>query len=119
MNKDEFSKRLADGEEGILSDDEIRKILVKSLSPEAEGRFKGYTNMIIAIEEFSECNKEVTKVLRGKADRINLIEELADAQLSIQYIQEICGISDDVLKKAISIKMKRVSDTLKETNNWG
>lgn len=118
MNRDEFSKRLSDENEGILSDNDIKEILIKSLSPEKDGKFKGYTNMIIAVEEFSECNKEVTKYLRGKSDTVNLIEELADAQLSIYYIQEICGISDDILKKAMSIKMKRVNDTLQGTNNW-
>lgn len=117
MDRDEFSKKLINDEEP-LSDAQIKEILISSLSPETENKFRGYTNMIIAIEEFAECSKEITKVLRGKPDRVHLIEELADVQLSIMYIQEILQISDSCLKKAISVKMKRVNDTLEECNKW-
>lgn len=117
MNKDEFSKKLSNIEE-LLTDSQVKEILINSLSPETESKFRGYNNMIIAIEEFAECSKEITKVLRGKPDKVHLIEELADVQLSIMYIQEICQISDSCLKKAISVKMNRVNDTLKKYNKW-
>lgn len=35
-------------------------------------------------------------------------EELADVQLGIYYVQEICGIATDDLHKAMNVKMKRL-----------
>ncbi len=67
----------------------------------------GTQNLVIIMEELMEAAHEVSKYLRGKADMTALIEELADAALSIRYVQQICGISDDELNKAINVKLKR------------
>lgn len=79
-----------------------------------DGNSRGYRNLIIAMEELSELNVEVSKELRGKGDKYHILEELADAQLSIYYIQEICGISDDDLHKALNIKTCRLEEKLEE-----
>lgn len=69
--------------------------------------FKGCRNLIIVMEEFAECSQQVAKWLRGKGDKISLLEETADALIGIKYIQKICGISDEELNKAVNAKITR------------
>lgn len=77
-----------------------------------DGNPRGHRNLIIAIEELSELSKEISKELRGKGDNTNILEELADVQIGIFYIQEICKINDEDLNKAMNVKMKRLEDIL-------
>ena len=46
----------------------------------------------VAIEEMSEVQKEICKVLRGKGNRENLAEEIADATIMLEQIQQIFNI---------------------------
>ena len=75
---------------------------------------RGHKNLIIVMEELCELGQAISKEIRGKGDSINLLEELADVQLSVFYIQEICNISDDKLKKAQVIKTDRLRKKLEE-----
>lgn len=43
--------------------------------------------MIVAIEELSELQKEICKLLRGKGDRNHLLEEVADVKVVIEQIE--------------------------------
>lgn len=83
-----------------------------------DGNPKGHRNLIIVMEELAELAKEISKELRGKGDYINILEELADVQLGIYYVQEICGIETDKLHKAMKIKMSRLSDVLQEQGRY-
>ena len=73
---------------------------------------------IIAMEELSELSKEISKELRGKGDNTNILEELADVQLGIYYVQEICKINNEDLHKAMNVKMKRLEDVLIENGKY-
>ena len=53
---------------------------------------------IVAIEELSELQKELTKYLRGEGNREHIAEEIADALIMIEQIIEIFGISECVQK---------------------
>ena len=59
-------------------------------------------------------SKEISKKLRGKGDQIRILEELADVQLGIYYVQEICGITDEELNRAVNVKMGRLEEALRE-----
>lgn len=67
----------------------------------------GALNLIIVMEELAELQQEISKFIRGEGNRINMIEELADNILNIYYIQNICGISDETLMKAVNVKLER------------
>lgn len=112
MKYDEFVRKMREPTVP-MTEKELNNILERSLSPETPDKFKGFNNLIIEIEEFAEITKEATKYLRGKSNPMCLLEELADAQLAIRYIQKICNISDESLQKAMHIKMQRVDETLK------
>ena len=73
-----------------------------------DGNPRGHRNLIIVMEELAELSKELSKHLRDKGDQYCILEELADVQLGIYYVQEICGIATDDLHKAMNVKMKRL-----------
>ena len=66
-------------------------------------RCKTYTNamlvfgernqLIVAIEELSECQKEICKILRGGEDFRNLAEEIADATIMLEQISLMFNIN--------------------------
>lgn len=79
-----------------------------------DGNPRGHRNLIIVMEELAELTQEVSKQLRNKGDFYNTLQELADVQLGIYYVQELCKINNEDLQKAMNVKMKRLEDTLKE-----
>lgn len=62
-------------------------------------------SLIVMIEEFSEAQKELSKFLRGKGDEEGLLEEMADVQICLFKYQRLFGISDELLNKAMCIKL--------------
>lgn len=105
MDREEFLNALSTTN-GVINVEFMDEVIKDSLVPSKE-HFAGFMNLIIVNEEFSEIQKEVSKYMRGRIDRVGLLEELADACLSIRYIQHICGISDNELSKAVNVKIKR------------
>lgn len=52
--------------------------------------------LVVALEELTECGKEICKVLRGKGDIAHLAEEVADATIMLEQIRTMFDINDDV-----------------------
>ena len=87
-----------------------------------EERVKTYINalisygdrkqMIVAVEELSECQKEICKILRGGEDFSHLAEEIADAAIMLEQMALIFGLEDQV-SKYMDIKVTRLDDNLK------
>lgn len=71
----------------------------------------GTRNLIIVIEELAELQQQLSKYLRGNADRIGLIEEYADVVVGLDYIKHICNITDEEINKAINVKIDRLQNT--------
>ncbi len=98
---------------------QINKILVDSVNSNIhDGNPRGHKNLIIVMEELSELAKEISKELRGKGDNTSILEELADVQLSIYYVQEIIGIQDESLLRAMAVKMERLASVLYDTGQY-
>lgn len=74
-----------------------------------EQRCKTYTNalitfgeraqLIVALEELSECQKEICKILRGGEDFRHLAEEIADATIMLEQVRLMFNINDDVCEQ--------------------
>lgn len=89
-----------------------------------EERVKTYTNalcrygrnaqMVVALEELSECQKEICKILRGGGDPEHLAEEIADATIMLEQLRLFFSINDLVGKK-MDEKILRLENRLKET----
>ena len=88
-----------------------------------EQRVKTYTNalihygekiqMTVALEELSECQKEICKILRGKGDLEHLAEEIADATIMLEQLRLFFQINDLVCRK-MDEKVDQLDNRLKE-----
>ena len=54
--------------------------------------------LIVALEELSEAQKEICKSLRGKVNPEHLAEEVADAIIMLEQVRQMFGINDAVCK---------------------
>lgn len=98
--------------------DEIQNIM-NSIDNTSQCEYTGRSkNLLMFIENLSELSKELTKYLRGKGEISKILEELADVQIDIYYIQTILALSQESLDKAITVKMKRVEKTLIDNGYW-
>ena len=68
--------------------------------------------MVIALEELSECQKEICKFYRGLGNAENLAEEIADATICLEQMRLYFGLNDLVCQK-MDEKVKRLDDRLK------
>lgn len=102
-----------------LEKKQIKTVLRKSVDSNlSDGNPRGHRNLIIVMEELSELAKEISKELRDKGDKISITEELADVQLGVWYVQEICDIHTDDLNKAINVKVDRLTDVLNSKGQY-
>ena len=68
--------------------------------------------MIKAIEEMSELQKELCKTLIGKENRDSLIEEIADVQIMLDQLKLI--VSDTELKTIMQNKIDRTIERINQ-----
>lgn len=67
---------------------------------------------IVAIEEMSELQKELSKNLRGKDNRENIAEEIADVEIMLEQMKMLYDIEDDV-KVWKHRKLKRLEEKVR------
>ena len=78
----------------------------------------GSRNTIINIEEAAELIQALTKMIRGKGDRLNLIEEIADVYISLKATTKNFGITDEEILKAINVKFDRIHGIIEEDKDF-
>lgn len=69
--------------------------------------------MVVALEELAELQKEITKQLRGKGDRDHLSEEMGDVQIMLDQLEIMFGNRGDVANWQ-SIKAARLAQRIAE-----
>ena len=74
------------------------------------------SELIITVEELSELQKEVTKQLRNEGKMENLVEEMADVYIVMEYLKLIFAINDEDIKTEIAFKIDRLMSRLGEEN---
>lgn len=112
MEREQFTTQSGTAEETV-DQERLERVLKQSVDPgKKNGNQRGHRNLIAAMEELSELSKELSKQIRGRGDRNRILEELADVQLAIYTVQEICGISGGDLYKAVSDRVRRLEETL-------
>lgn len=118
MNRENFIEGLG-VESSNINKNWITNVLIESIDSNlSDGNPRGHRNLIIFMEELAELSQAIAKELRDKGDNINLLEELADVQLGIYYVQEIFNITDENLHKAMNVKMKRLENVLKHNEKY-
>lgn len=72
----------------------------------------GEKQIIVAIEELSELQKELCKSLRGKENKENIIEEIADVLIMIDQIIMYYDLNAEEIYKVVDYKITRTKDRL-------
>ena len=112
MEKIEFERKFKEANDTLDIDffkEEIRK----------SSEDLGVKNrLVIAMEEAAEFSQAVAKMYRGKPDRMNLIEEMADMMICVESLKQIYHISDKEINKAINLKFDRGIKLSGQYNNW-
>ena len=95
MDREIFSSMLTNENVHHFSKEERGEFISKSILKCGDcGKIK----LTVLTEELAELIQEVTKIIRGKYKGVGLLEELADVLISIEYLKEICDISEDEIK---------------------
>ena len=113
MKKEKFEKLFKKADSQIRLD--YQDLLERSIkeSPELDIK-EGQRNLTIVLEELAELSKCVTKAMRGKVNKTNLIEEMADVSIGMSYVSVIFGITNEDVTKAINVKLDQLESDLNE-----
>lgn len=107
MELNEFKKKF----DNISLTDEKLQDYIDYVAENVDENYTISQHAIICIEECSELQQTLTKLIRGKTeDKMHILEEMADVILAIKYLQNKLNISDEELNKAICVKAKRNYD---------
>lgn len=66
----------------------------------------------IAIEECSELIQAISKAKRGKLNKDNMAEEIADVLICLDWLQDTYEITDVEIFKWLNIKKERILERL-------
>lgn len=69
--------------------------------------------LVVALEELSEVQKEICKALRGEARPIFLAEEIADATIMLEQVRQIFHINDQVCS-IMDVKVERLRQRIQD-----
>ena len=72
----------------------------------------GDKQIIIAIEELSELQKELCKSLRSNYNYGNIVEEIADVEIMLKQMKIYFGISSEEIEGMKKLKIKRTKERL-------
>ena len=86
-----------------ISDQEIYKRLISKF---------GKQQIIVAIEELSELQKELCKHLRHKTNKEAIVEEIVDVQIMLEQLIEYFNISELDLNAIKRWKLNRTTERL-------
>lgn len=75
-------------------------------------KFGAANQLVIAVEELSELQKEVTKFIRKNGNKANLTEEIADVEIMLEQIKMICSVNQKEVEEYKDMKIKRLEETL-------
>ena len=67
----------------------------------------------VCMEECSELIQAISKMKRGKDNRDNLIEEVADVMICIEILKQVYGISDNEIQNYVCQKQNRSIERMK------
>ncbi len=78
------------------------KIITESIQ-----RYEKNNQSTVCMEECAELIQAISKAKRGKIDRDNMIEEIADVLICIEMLKQMYMISDEKINKWIEKKQAR------------
>ena len=72
----------------------------------------GSLQVIVAIEELGELQKELCKSLRGKENKEHIIEEMADVYIMLEQIKIMYDIPTPLIRQCKNKKLQRTKERL-------
>ena len=72
----------------------------------------GDKQIVIAIEELSELQKELCKSLRSNYNYGNIVEEIADVEIMLEQMKIYFEINENEIEEMKEIKTKRTKERL-------
>lgn len=85
----------------------------REIYEKAIARYGTLLQCIVVLEELSEAQKEVCKLLREKGSKERLAEEVADATIMLEQLRLMFGINDEVCDY-MDTKVQRLADDLEK-----
>lgn len=67
----------------------------------------------VCMEECSELIQAISKMKRGKDNRDNLIEEMADVMICMEILKQVYGVSDGEIQNYVCQKQNRSIERMK------
>lgn len=83
---------------------------MKELYKQALEMWGKKTQILMAVEEFTELNKELLCHLRGRNRTVDIWEEMADAEIMLEQMKGIFGFSKKIKKKKLERLKERLAD---------
>ena len=117
LNEKDFLRKMKDAIPMSRSDID-RLVTLSIASNVSEENAIGHRNLIIVFEELAELQQEISKWLRGKGNFNHMVEEIADVQLGIYYVQQIVGIQDETIQQAMAVKMDRLQTEIQKKGHY-
>lgn len=84
----------------------------------AREAFGDECQLVIALEELSEAQKEICKVLRGDGNVQHLAEEVADATIVLEQVRQMFDLSAEVCR-IMDEKVDRLAVRIREARMEG
>jgi len=72
------------------------------------------SQIIICIEEMSELIQALTKSLRGIPQADHLTEEIADVEITLEYVKRIYGITEENIELIKTAKLERLERRMRD-----
>lgn len=105
MNKDIFRSQL---ESGLCLSEEERRLIISESVKQQRYDIK----CAVIMEELAELTQQVSKQLRNTGDSYDLVEEMADVYICLEFLKLIFDVDPDMLQKAIDVKLKREAERI-------
>lgn len=70
----------------------------------------GDKSMVIAMEELAELQQAISKGIRGKLDYDNLVEEVSDVMIVLEWIKNMHNVQQKDIDLWLDYKRERIID---------
>lgn len=84
----------------------------KEIYRQALEKWGEVAQIVMVFEEMAELQKELSKNLRGKENRIEIVEEIADVEIMLAQMKLLFNIEEGV-RRHKTLKLKRLEERLR------
>jgi hypothetical protein len=71
-----------------------------------------YMQKLMLIEEMSELTKEIVKSIRGRSNRVEILDEVCDVSIMLEEAKIIWNLTDAELEEHINFKPNRIQERI-------